>query len=386
MYRNIPLLYVLQALRYFLVAIPTLVVYFRSVGLSMQEILLIQAAFSATIVMFEIPSGYFSDVLGRRRTLILGSVGVALGFMVYSFSTEFWAIIIAEIILGVGTSFISGTDSAMTYDTLAALGETGRSIHAEGRQIALGNFSEAIAGVLGGALAGIALALPIYVQTGIAMLAIPVTLLLKEPPRRTLRAKAPLAEVLSIVKFAMVEQTQLRWLLVFSGVVGASTLTMVWFIQPYMLEVGVPVELFGVIWTALNFTVGWFSMSAHRIEQRLGERGMIFALGATAAAGYAALGLGMSVWALPALLLFYVVRGVNNPIFNTYINRLVPDDRRATVLSLRQLIVRVIFSIFGPLAGWISDAVSLSAALLSCAGVFALAGVCAAFPLLKRHD
>lgn len=381
--RNITLLYAIQALRYFLVALPTIVLFYRSVGLSMQDIMLLQATFSVAMFALEIPSGYFSDVLGRRRTLIIGLIGGALGFGIYCFANGFWMIFAAEMVLGIGASFISGTDSAMTYDTLAALGETGRSINAEGKQISFGNFSEATAGVLGGLLAGVSLVLPLYVQFFVFASAIPIAFMLTEPPRHTMKDKrSTFRDILHITRFALVEHPRLRWLIVFSGVVGASTLTMVWFIQPYMLAVGVPVEAFGAVWTALNFTVGWFSFTAHKIESVLGEKRMIILLAITVFAAYLFLGFAMSIWFVPFMLLFYFVRGANNPIFNSYINRLVTNDRRATVLSVRQLIVRVLFSIVGPFVGWISDTFSLGTALLITGSIFAVMGIVAAVPLL----
>ncbi len=381
--RNIPLLYAIQALRYFMVALPTLVLFYRSVGLTMQDIMVLQASFSVAMLALEIPSGYFSDRLGRRRTMIIGVIGGSLGFGIYCFASGFWMIFLAEIVLGFGASFVSGTDSAMTFDTLAALGETNRSIHAEGRQISFGNFSEAIAGVLGGLLAGVSLMLPIYVQFVVISLPIPLVYMLTEPPRRTLeKGRTSFHDILMITRYALIENVRLRALLVFSGIVGASTLTMVWFIQPYMLAVGVPIPIFGAAWTALNFTVGWFSMSAHRTEARLGERNMIIILGITSAIGFTILGIGMTIWFLPALLIFYFVRGINNPIFNTYIHREVSDDRRATVLSVRQMIVRIVFSIVGPLVGWVSDSFSLGTALLISGGIFGVLGVSAAVPLL----
>jgi MFS family permease len=345
--------------------------------------MVLQATFSVAMFALEIPSGYFSDVLGRRRTLLIGVTAGAAGFGIYCFANGFWSIFLAEIILGIGASFVSGTDSAMTYDTLAALGETERSIHAEGRQISFGNFSEAIAGILGGLLAGWSLQLPLYAQFFVLSLAIPAAYLLTEPPRRTTgKERASFRAVLAITRFALIEQRRLRWLIIFSGVVGSSTLTMVWFIQPYLLAVGVPVPVFGAVWTALNFTVGWFSMNAHRIESAAGEKRAIGVMAVAVAGGYAILGTGMNYWVLPAILIFYFVRGVNNPIFNSYINRLVPDDRRATVLSIRQLIVRVLFSIIGPFAGWISDSYSLGTALLISAGIFGVLGTMSALPLL----
>ena len=54
----------------FLVAIPIVVPYWKSHGLSMEEIFWLQAIFSIIVVALEIPSGYISDLLSRKKTLI----------------------------------------------------------------------------------------------------------------------------------------------------------------------------------------------------------------------------------------------------------------------------------------------------------------------------
>ena len=44
-----------------------------------------------------------------------------VGFPVYSAAQGFVAFLIAELTIGVGSSFISGADTAMVYDTLVQL-------------------------------------------------------------------------------------------------------------------------------------------------------------------------------------------------------------------------------------------------------------------------
>ncbi|RPI41295.1 MAG: MFS transporter, partial [Bacteroidetes bacterium] len=92
---------------------PIVVPFYESNGLSMTDIMILQAVYSVAIVILEIPSGYLADVIGRRKTLIMGSVFGTLGFMTYSLSHGFTGFLVAEVILGIGQSCISGADSAM---------------------------------------------------------------------------------------------------------------------------------------------------------------------------------------------------------------------------------------------------------------------------------
>ncbi|MEA3378974.1 MAG: MFS transporter [Nanoarchaeota archaeon] len=115
---NIWKLYVIKALRWFMLIMPIIVLFFQENGLSIKEVLLLQSFFSIGIILFEIPSGYFSDVIGRKTTIIFGCILEFIGFSVYSFSYGFIGFLIAELILGLGSSFLSGTDSAIIYDGL----------------------------------------------------------------------------------------------------------------------------------------------------------------------------------------------------------------------------------------------------------------------------
>ena len=143
---------------------PIVVPFYESNGLSMKDIMVLQAVYSIAIVVLEIPSGYLADVIGRRKTLIIGAMFGTIGFTTYSFSYGFLGFLVAEIILGIGQSCISGADSAMLYDSLLERGEEKKYTRFEGRITSLGNIAEAVAGILGGLLAGITLRVPYFAQ------------------------------------------------------------------------------------------------------------------------------------------------------------------------------------------------------------------------------
>ena len=71
---NILKLYLHRAIGYFLVIMPIITIFYQKNGLSMQDIFMIQSVFSISLVLFEIPTGYFSDVYGRKGTMILGTI------------------------------------------------------------------------------------------------------------------------------------------------------------------------------------------------------------------------------------------------------------------------------------------------------------------------
>jgi hypothetical protein len=78
------------------------------------------------------------------------------------------------------------------------------------------------------------------------------------------------------------------------------------------------------------------------------------------------------------------VRGINGPVLNDYVNRLVSSDIRATVLSVKNLVGRLMFVILGPAIGWVNDAYSLSMAFLVLSAIFLILGLLSLFCLHKN--
>ncbi len=367
---------VIKALRWFMLMMPTIVLFFQENGLSMKEVLLLQSLFSVAVIIFEIPSGYFSDVVGRKATIVLACILSFLGFSIYTISYGFTGFLIAELVLGLGSSFLSGTDSAILYDSLLQANRDGEYKKYEGRLSAVGNFSEALASFAGGLLAVISLRTPIYAEAIVVFFSIPLALTLVEPARKAYKnTEGSIREIAKIVTYCLHQHSELKWLMVYSAIVGASTLTMAWFVQPYFLTVGLPLAYFGIAWGLLNISTGMFSLYAHKIEMTLGRTRSLVMLIFLSFLGSLLLALFQSLWAMVFLLLFYFVRGVNNPIIQDYVNRLITSDMRATVLSVKNLVGRILFAIIGPFIGWITDVYSLQVALITSGSMFLGLGV-----------
>lgn len=342
---------------------PIVVPFYESNGLSMKDIMILQAIYSIAIVVLEIPSGYLADVIGRRKTLIIGAMFGAIGFTTYSFSYGFLGFLVAEIILGIGQSCISGADSAMLYDSLLERGQERQYTRFEGRITSLGNIAEAVAGICGGLLAGITLRAPYFAQTFVALIALPSAITLVEPARSVPLIRAGFMEIVRIARFALFKNRPLRRNIMFSAITGTATLTMAWFAQPFFEYALIDIAWFGVLWTSLNLTVALTSYSAHITESWLGQKRSIILIAMLIPLGYIALGRFHTPAGLVILYLFYLVRGFATPVLKDYINRLTESHIRATVLSVRNFIIRLLFALTGPLLGWVKDIYSLPQAL-----------------------
>ena len=383
---NIWKLYLIKISKWFMLFMPYIVPFYKDNGLDMHQIMVLQAIYSFSIIALEIPSGYFADVIGRRRTLILGVILGTIGMGMYSISYGFMGFLIAELVLGFGQSFISGADSALLYDSLLDNHKEKDYIKYEGRMVSVGNIAEAAAGIAGGLLALISLRTNYYVQTGVALLAIPVAISLMDPGKHKRLGVFNFRTILNVVTDSLFINKELRTNIFLSAIIGSATLTMAWFAQPYFEFVERPLSIYGIMWTLLNLTVGFAAMLAYRVERRLGASLTVLLLAILIPAGYIALGQLSSIWAMSILFFFYIVRGVATPVLKDYIHRLTSSEVRATVLSVRNFLIRICFVLVGPAMGYLTDQTSLQTALTFGGIVFLVSGLLFAFLFNKYRS
>ena len=349
---------------------PIIVIFFQNNGLEMRHIFLLKAINAITVVILEIPSGYMADVLGRKKTLVLGTILSFGGFVAYSFAYGFWGFAIAELLIGVSMSFISGADSAMLYDTLLHQHRSNQYSKQEGRITAIGNFSEAAAGILGGLLAGVSLRLPFIAQAGVAFIGIPAALMLLEPEIHKKVKKTTMLAIAKTMKYVLVENRLLRAYVLFSSFAGMTSLTLAWFIQPYFTSINIPITWFGILWTALNLSVALTAIFAYKIQNALNPTTILLLVAMVTGGGFALLGFSNGLWGIAILFAIYFVRGLGTPILKDFINQNTPSDVRATVLSIRSFIIRIAFAVISPIIGWYTDNYDLMDALIMAGSIF----------------
>jgi MFS family permease len=374
---NILKMYLLKAVLWFMVAMPIIVLFFQEHGLSLTEVMLLQGIYSLSVALFEIPSGYIADIFGRKQTIVFSTIFSFIGYLVFSFYGGFYAFAIAQILVGIGGSLMSGSDSALIYDTLLETESKSSYTKIEGRNYAIGNFSEALAGVLGGFLAVSSIYLPIYVQTTILFFSIPIALTLLEPTmHEENKLDRSFKAIMGVVKFSLVDNTRLRWLIIYSSAMGVATLSMAWFAQPFFKEVGVPLAYFGILWAGLNFSAGLTSFNAHQFDKKENNYKMLIYLSLAMFISFILLGFNNSIYGLFFIFIIYLLRGIVTPILRNAINVNTTSNKRATVLSIRSFIIRISFAICAPILGYIAENYALSTSF------YVLAIVVGSFSLL----
>ena len=116
---NPRLLLAFAAAQFVLFPIPIVTLFWTDqIGMSLTDVMLLQAIFSLAVVLFEFPSGYFADRVGYRRSILVGTILLMAGWCIYVGGSSFAMVALAEVVLGAGSAFISGADRALLWASL----------------------------------------------------------------------------------------------------------------------------------------------------------------------------------------------------------------------------------------------------------------------------
>lgn len=131
--------------------IPVFFLY-MSQSLPLEQVIRLSAVYYLSVFLLEVPSGYFSDRIGRRSTLLLAAASLITSYSCFIVGGGFWWFAAGQFFLAAGIAMQSGTDTAFYYDSLKALGRETEYQQREARAEQSGLTMLAIATFSGGAL------------------------------------------------------------------------------------------------------------------------------------------------------------------------------------------------------------------------------------------
>ncbi len=353
----------------------------ETVALSPLQLVLVGTTLEMSAFLFEAPTGILADVYSRRLSVIIGVALMGIGFVIEGSFPFFAAVLLNQVLWGLGYTFTSGATEAWLADEIGE--EAAGPVFLRGSQV--GQIASLLAIPLSVALATIAIQLPI-VLGGLLFLGLALFLWLSMPetgftptPDDERTSWRQMVETAQAGVQMVRSRPLLRVILAVSLVVGlySEGYDRLW--TPHLLDnftfpilFGLqPIVWFGVIRAGSTL----FSIAATEIarRKRITESGgrlvslmmlldgaMVFALLALAWAG--------NFWvALIALWVFSTARSSLEPLDSAWIVRHTSGSARATAISFSSQLNAIGQVVGGPAVGWIGTVVSLPAALTASA-------------------
>ena len=125
---------------------------YMSQSLPLDQVIELSAVYYLSVFLLEVPSGYFSDRIGRRRTLLIAAAALIGSYCCFIVGAGYWWFAAGQFLLAMGIAMQSGTDTAFHYDSLKALGREAEYASREAKAEQWGLVMLAIATLSGGVL------------------------------------------------------------------------------------------------------------------------------------------------------------------------------------------------------------------------------------------
>ncbi len=339
----------LRAANGFLAWIPVFFLYL-SLHWSLDAVLTLSGLYYITVFVLEVPSGYLSDRLGRKPTLLFGAGFALLAAMLFLLATDWWVFVAANMALAASIAMQSGSDTALHYDALKSLGREHEYQAREARAESWGMISLATACLLGGVLGSLDLRLAYGLSACGALVAIMLLLRMQEPPVSDTTTPAFFTTLrLCVLKL---RDPFLAWL--FAAMIELYALAHIVYelYQPFTTAMtdafALPLPapaLSGLIIGVSMFGGALAAQLSVTWRAALGLFGLI-AVAAVLQAGVAlALAVGGGVVGLVLVTLRNFPMSLLHAPVNDAIAPRISSDQRATFLSLLSLLERLVFAL-----------------------------------------
>jgi DHA3 family tetracycline resistance protein-like MFS transporter len=343
------------------------------------QLVLVGTTLEATVFIFEVPTGIVADVYSRRLSIIIGMFLIGLGFILEGSLPIFWAILLSQVLWGVGYTFTSGATQAWITD------ETSESIAGKAflRSSQIGQVAALLGIGAGMVLGNIAVNIPILLGgIGFIILGIFLILVMTETSftplpsgertswenmvhtflqgLNTVHRRPSLLTILSIglVYGLYSEGLDRLWT---KHILDNFTLPIVSNWQP-VVWIGM-IQAVGML-----LSVGAVEIARRRIniQDHLSIAKALMGVTAILAASLIIFALaGPLVLALLAFWLIDALRSMIGPVYTAWVNQRLDSQIRATVLSMSSQVDAIGQVAGGPILGLIGNLVSVRAALMA---------------------
>ena len=321
--------------------------------LTLDGVLRLEAIYYIVVVILEVPSGYFSDVVGRKKTLLISTTALIFSYILFALGGGFAILAIAQAFLAMGISFASGTDTSFHYDSLASIGREDQFADREAVVARNAFLAGAIAALLGGCLGAFDLRFAYLASAVAAVAALTIVLLFTEPrshEQATLLGRGFISQLKKCV--SMLNQRSLAWLFGFAVLMVVLNHIPYEFYQTYIKLTSKGIDTtqrmapaIAGLHMAVAMLIGSF-IAAHsiRLRDRLGIGPTLLLCVVIQTVIIAAMGSVLSPWIITLILFRVAPRALMSAPFNAAVTPRIPQAQRATYLSIQSLVGRLAFS------------------------------------------
>jgi len=348
-------------------------------GFSLTQLGVMEGLFHLTTFLMEVPTGIVADLFGRKMSRILGRIIFLGSLFILYYSRSFPVQCLGFSLSAIGYNLESGAGEALIYDSLKEIDRESVYKKIAGINNLIFEGGSIISLIVGGYCAhNLGYQWVFIPGMTVSAMSIVVAVLFEEPTiiqeeQHRLREmgwfQAMKEQTLMSVQ-VIVEKPRIAFIILFTELVMMFIASLYFYLQTFWksegrneLQIGGYLALASVLSAAAGILTG-------KIEKKIGVRGIIL---------FFPFLLILSIWGIGLTdysVFFYGITGfVDGVLFvamQDYLNKLIPSERRATILSFQSMAFSLYMILFFPLIGLIGEQRGLQTAFLILAVVATL--------------
>ncbi len=341
-----------------------LVIYFSSIGLSAFQMGILLAVWPLTSLIFEIPTGAFADLYGRKNSVLFGYILEAIAIFSLFFFKDFKLMVFSFILFGFATTFSSGSKDAWIVDIVNKHNK--KLVHPFFNKMNFFIYTGMIfSGIIGAFFVkeyGLSI---IWLITSFSYI-FSVLFLLFFTKESYVKKKSGIMKSISKLK----SQTKISlsysykhnvlFYLIFAGTIAMFACNLQGSIAwtPLLKSLGMQEYHFGYLWSIMSFVMAISPIFATKFLKKNKERNfIILALIIWIFVSFLVIFANSILIAILIMLFTLFFYSSKGPSEEVYFHRFVPSKLRATIGSVRNMIFSIAVILVLPLEGFLVDSI-----------------------------
>ncbi|MGE5629955.1 MAG: MFS transporter [Caulobacteraceae bacterium] len=362
-------------------------IYLAGKGMSLTQLGLLETVYHITSFTMEVPTGAIADIFGRKASRILGRISSLLSVVLLFVSDNFFCYAISFVFTALSNNLESGAGDALIYDSLKEIGEEEKYMKISGNKELFFQTAGIISFLAGGYLATKSYTIAFALTIVIGSIAVLQSFSFKEPSiGRVTAGKAKenvfvrqLKDSAGVVR----SNPKIEFLILFTEILMTFCTCIFFYLQNYLKGDGYNEAAIGVIYAITYLVSALIAPQVHRIEKVIREQGILLIIPVVTIA--CVWGTALSSYHYAFFILLMVTEEIVYVAMSDYINKMIPSENRATILSFASMVFSFFMITLFPVVGMIGDRYSLKIAFVSLAGLGSMLVLFNSFMLTAKN-
>lgn len=344
-------------------------------NISPSAVVLEDAFYSLFIIIFQIPAALLIDIIGRKKSMLLGNLSNVIYILLVLLSDSLFDLIIAEIFASIAFSLKDVSDLSLLNESIPQASTKSR-IFAKLTSKGLSGYFilNSISLMISGFLYTINGYLPIIISLGIVILSFLISTAFIDPISENIKEnndklkkskkdnvketfKTSIQDLINSFKYIL-SSKRLRSLILFSSIMYGVITVLASYQVSLLEEIGLPASVIGIIVAFLEITASISSKKQEQFHNKFRNKSLSV-LGITVSLACILAGFAgyinnniyiVSIIAIFALTVKYIVVGIYQILIDKYYRNFTNEDIDSKIFSAKSLFNSISSTILGIIA------------------------------------